>query len=491
MKTFLGLRLCEHDSNISYFDGRTIHYIKTERIFDIKHHAFNNLWEWKNFVKDIWNINTKDIDEISIVVDPWHQNLPIEDNFFPSKKFNYFNLKNCIRINHHYAHALSAELIYPYVKNHVVIDGFGDWDQAVSVFKNKQYIEKLSVKKSGSLGKLFVSLAHFFGVTGNNYDHAGKLMGLQSYGKFEEKFYNFFLNHDLTCVKDIFLPEHWINFKSDATVADLTKIDWLRTIHEIIGNVLVKFFKLHFNKTDIISFTGGVAANVIWNTKLIQNFPNLKLIPHCADDGLSLGALNFLLLKNNIKAKLNNFPFCQSDEGTEYVSSKKIEEVGKALANNKVIAWYQENGEIGARALGNRSFLFNPFNNKAKEIINKVKKRENYRPFGASVLEEDKEKYFENPVDNPFMLLTSKVKLKNMYGITHVDETCRYQTVNSGNLYKLIKSFKKYFGESIILNTSLNVSGKPIMGKKEQLNELSKNENVDIIICGDKIIKWQ
>ena len=91
MKNLLGLRLCEHDSNISYFDGKTIHYIKTERIFNKKHHAFNNLWEWKNFVKNIWDLNIEDIDEISIVVDPWHQNLPIEDNFFPSKKFKYFD----------------------------------------------------------------------------------------------------------------------------------------------------------------------------------------------------------------------------------------------------------------------------------------------------------------------------------------------------------------------------------------------------------------
>jgi carbamoyltransferase len=491
MKNLLGLRLCEHDSNISYFDGKTIHYIKTERIFNKKHHAFNNLWEWKNFVKNIWDLNIEDIDEISIVVDPWHQNLPIEDNFFPSKKFNYFDLKNCTRINHHYAHALSLELIYPDIKNHVVIDGFGDWDQAVSVFKQDKYIQKLSVEKSGSLGKLFNSLAPIFGVTGDTYDYPGKLMGLQSYGKFIQEFYNIFLNHNLTNIKDVFIPEHWINFKLDKTIAEHTKIDWLRTVHEISGNILVKFFKSHFNKMDTIGFTGGVAMNVIWNTKIIKNFPNLKLIPHCQDDGLSLGALNFLLKKNNIKTKLNNFPFCQSDEGVENISYSKIEDVGKALANNKVIAWYQGNGEIGARALGNRSFLFNPFNNKAKEIINKVKKRENYRPFGASVLQEDKEKYFETPFDNPYMLLTSQVKIKNMYGINHVDGTCRYQTVNSGSLYELIKSFKKYTGESIVLNTSLNISGKPIMGKKEQLNELLKNDNVDIIVCGDNILKWQ
>ena len=79
----IGLRLCEHDSNISYYDGNNFYYYKSERNYQVKHHAFDNFWQWKNIVYDLWNLKEKDIDDIAIIVDPWRHNLPTnEEDFF-------------------------------------------------------------------------------------------------------------------------------------------------------------------------------------------------------------------------------------------------------------------------------------------------------------------------------------------------------------------------------------------------------------------------
>jgi carbamoyltransferase len=493
----LSLRLCEHDSNISFFDGKEIHYYKSEREHDIKHHAFDNLWQWKEVVYKKWNIKNlnKDVDKISIVIDPYRHNLPIDKfSFFPAINFEHLNIKNLVRVNHHYAHALSLELIYPNVKNHIVIDGFGDLNESVNVFKNKKIITTLHKEKNGSLGSLMCEVGQFLCIKANHpEDVAGKVMGIQSYGNLNKNFIKILSQCSLEDINKVFDLNKFVEFKKDLALADLNRLEWIRAVHEAVGDILLNFFKKFFQKNDHIGYSGGVAQNVIWNTKLKNNFKNLYLVPHGSDDGLSLGGLKFLLDSFNQKYIFNKFPFCQSDEASkEKPSDQTIKFAASAINNNKVVAWYQDNGEIGYRALGNRSLLFNAFNPKSKEIVNKIKNREYFRPFGASVLKEDAHKYFKNPIDNPFMLYVSDVINKQLYGITHVDGTCRYQTVdetNEGSFYKLLKYYKSISNESIILNTSLNLAGEPMLSKKEKLYKFIDNKDVNVVICGNEILK--
>ena len=494
MVKLLGLRLCEHDSNISFFDGNEIHYYKSERDFNIKHHGFDNLWQWKEIIFKKWNVKIEDIDEIAIILDPYRHNLPKDKfSFFPSINYEHLNLKNLIRLNHHYAHALSLELIYPHIKNHVVIDGFGDCDESTSVFKNGKRLITLHEEKNGSLGNLMGSVGQFLSIQSNHIlDVAGKVMGLQSYGNLNKDYLNILSKYNLENINEIFNVNHFIDFKKDLVLADQNRLEWIRTVHEVIGGILIKFFKKYFSENDHIGYSGGVAQNVIWNTILKNKFKNLHLVPHTADDGLSLGGLKYLLDKHNQKSNFSKYPFCQSDE-TPPTKPKDdvIKLTSNAIINNKVIAWYQDNGEIGYRALGNRSLLFNPFNSNAKDIINKIKKRENFRPFGASVLKEDVNKYFDNGMENPYMLFVAKTIYKNLKSITHVDGTCRYQTVdeNNGSFYELLKCMKRDVKESIVLNTSLNLAGDPILNKKEQLNEFIDNEDVDVVVYGNEVLK--
>jgi carbamoyltransferase len=149
------------------------------------------------------------------------------------------------------------------------------------------------------------------------------------------------------------------------------------------------------------------------------------------------------------------------------------------------MAVYDGFPESGRRALGNRSILFNPLNPNAKELVNVIKNREWYRPFAATVLEEDASMYFEmgEIQKSPFMTVSFPVKTDIIPGVTHVDNTCRIQTVSheNGYLYELLLEFKKITGHGIILNTSFNLSGKPLVDDVEDALKTFKESCLDYL----------
>ena len=187
------------------------------------------------------------------------------------------------------------------------------------------------------------------------------------------------------------------------------------------------------------------------------------------------------------------FPFWQDDEAPpNEPTDETIREVAENLANNNIVGWYQGHGEIGPRALGHRSILMNPCHPDGKDWINeKVKNREWYRPFGASVLEEEVSNYFDWEGPSEYMLFVMDLLEPEKYpAIAHFDGTCRAQTVNESNgaYYKLIKEFQKITGIPMLLNTSLNKGGKPIAARKGDAYELFFNTNMDSLVYGNNII---
>jgi carbamoyltransferase len=493
MPRLLGLRLCEHDSNISYFDGYKVHYLKSERLYNIKYHAYDNLWEWKKDIKKIFGIDEKDIDEIAIIIDPWRNKLPMDnEEFYPAVEYEYIPTKNKVwRINHHLAHALSCWPLYKKRPDYeVIIDGFGDMDNAWTVIKKDKILERGYTHKNGSLGlsmsksAVWLKIKDDYGGTDGAFDGAGKLMGLQSYGRILKDFRSL-LNYNMYSIDKL--------FSIDNDMANKQPLDWIRTVHDKVSDILVDFFEKITNKdyNATISYSGGVAQNVIWNTAIKNKFNNLIIPPHCNDEGLSLGALEYLRIKNNLpEFKLTNFPYIQSDEKPEQVASTEtIIKTAEHLKNNKIVAWYQNNGEIGPRALGNRSLLLNPLINDGKNVINKIKKREAYRPFGASVLKEYVKEYFNTEIDNPHMLYVGKTTKKNLKCITHIDGTCRFQSVDKNNqtYYSLIKEFYKRTECPLLLNTSFNINGKPIMSNFNDAKEFFQNSDIDVLVIGNKI----
>lgn len=506
----IGLRLCEHDSNIAYYDGKTVRYFKTERLYQekhhgysampsykkgIEHHGYSNLWGWKEDFKKVFGEDPDDADEIAIVIDPYLYEWEAEEIPFPAMKYPKLG-DNYYRIDHHYAHALST---FKGDCLHIVIDGFGDSygessddsdrSNTWSVFRNGEEVDRGYIQLDGSIGLEMIGASEHCGLKADpNLEHQaldlpGKLMGLQSYGKYMWE-YAQTLPNDIHKIREVFDKAAYKGWeKKHFGIIGNTKLNWIRTVHEHMGDLLVDFFsKYVYHDTDEITYSGGVAQNVIWNTQLKKKFPNLYIPAHCGDEGLSFGCLEYLRRKNNLPTFA--IQYHQSDIAPDNKpTDETIKKVAQALNEGKIVAWYQGHGEIGPRALGYRSLLINPFIDNAKELINKVKKRELYRPFGASVLEEHQREYFDTDIHNPHMLYVGNVVAPGLDAITHIDGTCRYQTVTKENeyYYKLLQSLE----HPIVLNTSLNLAGKPIMGDPKDIDDF--NQDIDMVVVGNDI----
>ena len=179
----------------------------------------------------------------------------------------------------------------------------------------------------------------------------------------------------------------------------------------------------------------------------------------------------------------------------KYRKPKKIyDEVANYIDAGKIIACFQKGAEFGPRALGNRSILCKPYPKKMKDYLNlRVKFRENFRPFAPAVLEEDCSKYFHINQESPHMLIACKAKKSSenkIPAVIHIDKTCRVQTVskkNNLNFYNLLLSFKKKTNCSVLLNTSFNVKGQPIVNSFEDAIKTFKKTNIDVLFI-DKFI---
>ena len=509
----LGLRLDDHDACMCLYDNGNVSYIKTERIYQIKHHSYDNSYEWVIDLKRIFGLTPDEIDEIAIVADPLRYGVNQMWDF-TTKKYTALDDAKCdvTHVEHHYAHALSA-CMYDDTDFQFVIDGVGELFQSGkniqgtiwSVFKNYKLLDRCTsqfetttpstIRIKNSFGVEYENLAKHLNIEASHpEDLPGKLMSLQSFGNINYEFVDY-LEERLEDIKEQLSiachPENWTEYFKSKVVADLNRLDFAASIHYFLQKQILKIIKKYAQPTNKILLTGGCAQNICWNTEIKKQFPNLIIVPQSADDGLAIGAMEFLRQKHKLtKGQFKNFPYCQNDYSAESPSVDTIKTTAKYIADGKIVGWYQGNGEVGPRALGNRSILMNPMMNNAKEIINsKVKHREDYRPFGATILHEHQLDYFDVDFYNPYMLYLGKVK-KEIPSITHVDGTCRFQTLKDENpvFRSLIEEFNRLTGIPLVLNTSLNQGGKPIAGSRLDALAVLENTEMDVLVCGDEII---
>lgn len=248
-----------------------------------------------------------------------------------------------------------------------------------------------------------------------------------------------------------------------------------------------------------LCLVGGSFLNCTANYKVLKNmkFKNLFIYPACGDDGTSVGAALWASYnfydepRQNFRkidlAYTGNF-YDDLDTGLPYDENV----IATMLSESKIVAWFDGNSEFGPRALGHRSFLANPTDPKMKDILNeRVKHREWFRPFAPIVLKEKSFEWFDLEVESPYMLFTCPVKQPwRIPSVTHIDGTARVQTLDKDTnpkLYSLIQNFESITGVPIILNTSLNVNGQPIVETPSDALMLYQNSDIDAIVINNKM----
>ena len=345
-----------------------------------------------------------------------------------------------------------------------------------------------------SLGKYYEKICLHLGF--KNWQSAGKVMGLSSYGKDSNIDFEDFIKKD----EKHPLYKKTRNLKDFQESANLAFALQKFTQKKALDIVLKMVEKTNIKN---ICLSGGYVLNCVANYYLKKHLPkdiNLYVEPISSDAGTAMGAAKLLYYqitkssdkypqKNiyyGIKYKNNEILKPLQREKTKTVS---VKDVAKLLSQDKIVAVFQGRSEAGPRALGNRSILFNPTKNNGKDIVNKVKHREFYRPFAGTILHEHTKNYFDMAGldESPFMMYAVNVKknkIKEIPAITHVDNTCRIQTLKKDfniNFYNLINEFYKITGIPILLNTSFNLAGEPMVESIEDALDTLHRSKIDYL----------
>jgi carbamoyltransferase len=336
----------------------------------------------------------------------------------------------------------------------------------------------------------------------------GKPMGLSSYGEKIKDFPNLFTTKTGAINDDLFYPctENQITiykpYKNKIT-RNVTKenykmyADYAYEIQTQTQEAVVNIIEKAIETTGIkqICIVGGYGMNVVANHYYLQRFPDVEFYfePLSDDSGITIGAAKvFYHQKTQDKTirplKTTSFHGIKHDVSSYKGKTTSIENIATLLNQDKSVAVYTGLAEAGQRALGNRSILFNALNPNAKDLVNKIKKREWYRPFACMVLEEDANVYFDmgRIKYSPFMTICFPVRpeyVKIIPGVTHIDNTCRIQTISKTDdyLYELLQEFKNLSGHGILLNTSFNLAGEPLVETPEDAFNTLNNSCLDYL----------
>jgi carbamoyltransferase len=453
--------------------------------------------------------------------------------FFQSlfrKGFNYEidPAKLCF-ISHHHAHAMSALALSGYESSLVTtFDGEGN-NCSGMVFEGEGITLKqiANIPPSKSLGFFYLYVIAFLGY--GIFDEY-KVMGLAPYGdpekyrKLFQTFYTLLSKGDYVIHEDKIVSSLFnlgIPRRKGEPFTQIHK-DIAASLQENLENIVFHVLQYYKQETKQknLCMAGGVAHNCTLNGKILRSgmFENVFVQPAAHDAGCALGAALYAYYNANPMAKKPSkleHVYWGTDIGGSpsvlnqlmqwqyFITYDKLmnvsEQTAKLLADGYVVAWVQGRSEFGPRALGNRSILADPRPEENKERINKmVKKREGYRPFAPSVLEEDVDEFFEVPPHQkqfPFMVFVVNVreeKRKLLGAVTHIDGTARIQTVSretNEKYYDLIQSFKKFVGVPVLLNTSFNNNVEPIVDSVQDAVVCFLTTELDYLVVGEYLVK--
>ena len=467
-----------------------------------------------------------------------------ETENFLRKKLNF---KKKIDFNeHHLCHLAST--FYPSGFNKSLIisyDGIGEIHSALFAIGNKNKIKVIHQenKYPDSLGLIYTAITFHLGW--KIYCDEGIIMGLAPYGNSKAKLRNsnkryidFFREIIKIDDKDplkYIINKDWIDYHKvrNKWVSDkFNKVfgkkrkprSNISSHHKNIAAALqdrleeIVLYQLKIlkkrTKSNFLCISGGVGLNCSLNGKIEKSklFKKIFVQPASGDAGVAYGTCLYSHSKyhKNFKFKKNYDFYLGSRTSKKEIKriliKKKINfkdykneiflQTAKLISQGKIIGWYQGAAEFGPRALGNRSILCKPFPEKMRDHINKnVKFREYFRPFAPAVLYENLYDFFSIKQSSPHMLIACKVKKskkKFIPAVVHVDESCRAQSVSKDlnlNFWKLINEFKKITGIPVLLNTSFNIKGQPIVNSPKDAIDCFRKYKKDYLIMDTFLIK--
>ena len=441
--------------------------------------------------------------------------------------------KDVYYVEHHLSHAASCFLLSPFEKAAILtVDGTGEWTTAAIGHGEGTAIRlEHEIRFPHSLGLLYSAITMHLGFQVNNCE--GKIMGLASYGKpslreaFEKLITirpdgSFWLNMDYFG----YLHKPTMTHRRIETLLgpprrpgeELTQHhkDVAATLQDVTEEALIKMARHIHERTGLkkLCLAGGVALNCVANGRVLRETPfdEMFIQPAAGDDGAACGAAAYLyhtlmghprtrpLADAYLGDAFSNDAVRQvlDEKGVAYRRMGRDELLGFAaeqVAADKIVGWFQGRMEFGPRALGNRTILANPRNPEMKDILNhRVKHREPFRPFAPSALLDRTPEYFDIAVPSPFMLLVAPVhpdKRDELPAITHVDGSARLQTVareENPLYYDLIAAFAERTGTPVVLNTSFNVRGEPIVRTPADAYACFATTGMDYLVMGDCVV---
>ena len=542
-----------HDRSVSIVEnGKLIGSLAAERIDRIKHsrsslipfETIDKLLEYLSI--DILSIKYVGITYVSVNADNLVQ------YYTDQLKVHYagWNFK-IIPVSHHLAHAASAYYTSSFEKTLVfVADGGGDiingQEESESVYiASGNQIELLEQRLQSnivhtlsreqfhlypfmneaykseqvSIAKKYEQITY---IVGFSWNQAGKTMGLASYGQ------NLFpldipkinnLQYDITLdylVKEIYQQYLCSGLKYPFYIRE-NKENIAKTIQTYTEKLVLSIFEYLINKYQIkdICVAGGLFLNCLLNHKILEAFPDISLhiCPAAGDDGQSIGAA-FIAYQYFVDNRLmcgTTIPYLGlsydktrileaiNRHGLQYQYYENYEDlfpiVAKEIYSNKIIGFFTGRSEIGPRALCHRSILANATWKGMKDYLNnKVKHRENFRPFAPVILEQFEMDYFKLKQTSPYMLLapeTNEEYISCIPSVVHIDKTARVQSVKEENnpyICGIIREFYRLSGIPVILNTSFNDNGEPIVESPDDAINTFLVTQIDVLVIENFIL---
>lgn len=527
-----------HGASVSLFsDGNHIVSISEERLSGIKYDG-NFPRKSIEYCLSAGNLSKEDID---VVIVPSMANQNFYKNYInktvEKKVRRYFPKAKVEIVSHHMCHAYSSVFSCEHNEgSFITIDNAGSvlFDTIGQIFACENHSFGYFNKEKGifryypgipmtnNLGNYYWLWAYNIytqmvqkpiELTDPKYRETfcGKVMGLSAYGNIKEFKKDWRLHFEgIPQVALESLPGRDFNY------GNLSAENKAKQLQYNFENAMLEWMKELKEKgyiEDNLCLAGGVFLNILANSVIRKNgiAENMHIPPFPDDTGLSFGAACYGVFKAKEKVTLpHNISLLgrtysdeeieEALEGTDYKKFDDFEELCdetvKVLADNKIVGWFQNRSEFGPRALGSRSILMNPTPKENKETINtRIKHREEWRPFAGIMLEEYQEEYFVDTYPNEYMLYSLIVRphqRKKLGAITHKDFSCRIQTVNKELHPEVTTLLQKYNEETncpVLLNTSFNDNGQPIVETPKDAIKTFKNIDLDYLVIGNYLIE--